>query len=169
MAVQDITFLEGDTAIHPLVNEQLTETKEYSEWPLLPEVVTGNLEITKQSDDDNNDDYKYLIPVYYSKNNSKDILLHIPVLKNYKSYNPKSFEEAVHKHSIPFYQEDVVNIEKLNKYIKENKLVYTDMQHIDITGISKLNFLQLYFVVTFLKTFATIDIEKDSIWVERFK
>ena len=167
MSAAKITFPDESTNVNSLVNDSTSGAEAVvgddntTQRSLLPRVARGEIEKVNKYPDDNDD--KYLIPVY-NENNKTDILMRIPVLKNYKSYKPKNHMEAVYKTKGPF-KEEVNKMKNLDEFIKKNckQLVDFTINKLTITGLEKLTMIELYFLSQFLNRWGFPEFETDKV------
>ena len=97
------------------------------------------------------DKYLYIIPIYNDKN---DIIMNIPILRNYKpSFKIKSRKDAIYKSFPPMEKKESEQMDYLNQYITSNlqSLVKINAKkNIEITGVSNLTIPEVYFLSIFL-------------------
>ena len=174
MSGDEITFLNDLKANYSLINDSFVKTEPapssedtiITKWSLSSGVAIGLIKEAKCPDDE---DYKYIIPVY--KQNDEEILMRIPVIKELKSYNPKSFSEAVYKSKTIFNPIDKRKMEFLRDYIKENinYLLNTNLNEIKLTGFSTLTNFQKGLALDFLNMLGMTDVEDaDNVVVYRY-
>lgn len=143
---ENITLLNEETTNQPLTSKPITTDKLYNS----DEQIRGYIQYSI-----------YLLPVCVRNDKGNELLLNIPILKNYKPARLiKSLEDAIHKSFPPMSDQEEKQINYFLHFIDNNcksLLLNHDVKTMTISNLEYLTFEEIYFLQKFLHRIGTID------------